>query len=458
MKIAFVAYPTAALLPPYHGSMGASIYVIARELAQYCEVVVYGLADSQQGAQSGFYDGAEYRFVPSTAWDRLIGKIRKGVSAAAPLSTPISTSATLFPSYGRQVAADLALREWDVIHVQHCTQYVPEIRRLNPAAKLVLHIHAEWFSQSNFAVIARRIRGLDLLLTVSDYVTQKTKRNFPQFEDRCETLYNGIDMKEFDREKDYETASRRKVKRILYVGGIWPHKGTHVAIDAFKLVAQKHPDVVFDLVGPQGDYPLEEACDLKDQVTLQRLTPYFKKKSSPIAKLLRRHPKSNAYLEFLKGKLTPDLNDKVVFHGFVPRTELVRLYYDADVFVFPPVWNEAFGCTPLEAMAAGVPVAVSRCGGIIETVQDHKTGFVIEPDDSVSLAQAMLRLLEDDTLRATMGREGRRRALKFTWGAIASGMHVRYQALSQSYSPGRKSHTELPIPVSIEEPSQHHYS
>ena len=179
MKIAFVTYPTAALLPPYHGSMGATIYVIARDLAKDNDVVVYGGADSQAGAKSGFYEGVEYRFVPSTKMDDLIGKIRRAVLRVMPLSTPISTSAALLPSFGRKVAADLATQKWDVIHVQHCTQYVPAIRRLNPDAKVVLHIHAEWFSQSNFALHRAADPGIDLLLTVSDFVTEKTKLHFP---------------------------------------------------------------------------------------------------------------------------------------------------------------------------------------------------------------------------------------------------------------------------------------
>jgi glycosyltransferase involved in cell wall biosynthesis len=434
MNIAFVTYPTAALLPPYHGSMGATIYVIARDLAKDNHVVVYGGADCQSGAESGFYEGVEYRFVPSSRLDDMISKMRRGVAKIMPLSTPISTSAALFPSFGRKVAADLAKGKWDVIHVQHCTQYVPIIRKLNPGAKLVLHIHTEWFSQSNFATIARRIRGLDLLLTVSNYVTGKTKLHFPEFSDRCETLYNGIDLKEFDREKDYEAARKQKGMRILYVGGIWPHKGTHVAIDAFKLVAEKHPGVVMDLVGPQGDYPVEEACDLQDRATLQRMAPYFKKRQFSLLNLFRRPGKSYAYLEFLKSKLPPELKDKVTFHGFVSRPDLVRLYYDADVFVFPPIWNEAFGVTPLEAMAAGVPVAVSRCGGIVETVQDQKTGFVVDPADPAALAQAMLRLLEDDALREKMGRAGRQRALEFRWEIVNAGMLARYQALVQADS------------------------
>jgi glycosyltransferase involved in cell wall biosynthesis len=112
--------------------------------------------------------------------------------------------------------------------------------------------------------------------------------NVPELAARCETLYNGIDIKEFDRERDYEAARKQKVKRILYVGGIWPHKGTHVAIDAFKIVAQENPEVVMDLVGPQGDYPIEEACDLKDRTTLQRMAPYFKKRRFSPAELWRR--------------------------------------------------------------------------------------------------------------------------------------------------------------------------
>jgi glycosyltransferase involved in cell wall biosynthesis len=326
-----------------------------------------------------------------------------------------------------------------LIHVQHCTQYVPAIRRLNPNAKVVLHIHTEWFSQSNFALLARRIRGLDLLLTVSNFVTEKTKQNFPQFADRCETLYNGIDLKEFDREKDYEAGRKQRTKRVLYVGGIWPHKGTHVALDAFKMVAEKYPDVVMDLVGPQGDYPIEEACDLKDLATLERMSPYFQKKQFSPLNLFRQPAKSYAYLEFLKNKLPPELKNKVTFHGFVSRPDLVRLYYDADVFVFPPIWNEAFGVTPLEAMAAGVPVAVTRCGGIVETVQDQKTGFVVEPEDAAALAQAMLRLLEDDALREKMGRAGRQRALEFRWEVVNAGMITRYQALIQAGSAKRGS-------------------
>src|SRR6516162_799050 len=151
MKIAFVTYPTAELLPPYHGSMGASINAIASALAKSCEVLVYGVEDKQGGAKSGIYEGARYRFFPSSAKDRFAFGARERLSRLIQISLPISTSNLLFPSFGRQVAMDLAKEQCDIIHVQHCSQYVPLIRSFTPKARIVLHLHSEWFSQCNLA-------------------------------------------------------------------------------------------------------------------------------------------------------------------------------------------------------------------------------------------------------------------------------------------------------------------
>jgi len=102
------------------------------------------------------------------------------------------------------------------------------------------------------------------------------------------------------------------------------------------------------------------------------------------------------------------------------------------VFVFPPIWNEAFGCTPVEAMAAGTPVVATRSGGIVETIRDHETGFLVERNDSHALAEAVLKLLENDPLRESMGRAARRRAVEhFHWDTIVAAMYDRYQRLCQ---------------------------
>jgi spore coat protein SA len=66
--------------------------------------------------------------------------------------------------------------------------------------------------------------------------------------------------------------------------------------------------------------------------------------------------------------------------------------------------------------ASGAPVVASRSGGVVETVKDRETGFIVEKNNAQQMAQALLRLLEDDALRESMGKAGRERALTyFTW-------------------------------------------
>jgi glycosyltransferase involved in cell wall biosynthesis len=132
---------------------------------------------------------------------------------------------------------------------------------------------------------------------------------------------------------------------------------------------------------------------------------------------------------------------------------LLEHYFNADIFVFPPIWNEGFGIPPVEAMAAGVPVVATRSGAVVETVKHNETGFLVEKNDPQALAQAMSILLESDTLREAMGRAARRRAFeRFTWDGVAKAMYSRYQALcakgsvsvSQSKEPGQAN--TLPTP------------
>jgi glycosyltransferase involved in cell wall biosynthesis len=434
MKIAFVSQPIDSIFPPYQNSVGACTYWVARLLAQSAEVVVYGLTDNHENFTPTAEDsGIDYRFFPATRGDKRIHAMQRQLAKFFRRSSPVSTSRWWYPGYGRQVAQDLSKQGCDVIHLQHCSQYAPVIRALNPKAKIVLHLHAEWFSQSNPAVLENRLDSVDLVTTVGDYVTDKTKRTFPVVAGRCETTYNGIDPQEFARDKDYSASPR--MKRILYSGAVSPHKGLHVLLQAFVPVARQYPDVQLDIVGPIGNYPIEENFDLRDQQTIRTVAPFYTTNLWSLirSKLLRKGTDHEAYLRYLKNSLPADVAERVSFLGMIPRSELVDRYYAADIFAFAPIWNEGFGLPPVEAMAAGLPVVTSRSGTVMETVVDGKTGYLVEKNNAAELAEALLVLLKDDKRREAMGRAGRRRALgHFSWDAIAEGMHTRYQTLCKS--------------------------
>ena len=435
MKIAFVNQPIDAIVPPYQNSVGACTYWVARPLAKSTEVLVYGVKDLNPGdpaALAAEY-GIQFRLFPATWFDRILFNLRRNYGKLFRGASPISTWRWTFPAYGRQVALDLKKQNCDVIHLQHCSQYIPVIRAHNPRAKIVLHLHGEWFSQSNPAALTDRIAQVDLLTSVGNHITEKTKRTFPAFADRCETTYNGIDAQEFAREKDYTALRQRRIKRIFFSGAVSPHKGVHVLIDAFVLVTRQYPDVVLDIVGPIGNYPIEENFDLHDdRALIQKLTPFYDTSFWSLVKstIFRKSPGKGKYLRHLESRLPADVAGKVTFRGFIERSDLVDTYYAADIFAFAPVWDEGFGLPPVEAMAAGLPVVTSRSGTVPEIVMDGVTGFVVEKNNVEELAQALLLLLRDDDRREAMGRAGRRRVLQyFSWDAIAQGMRDRYEAL-----------------------------
>ncbi|HTZ60831.1 MAG TPA: glycosyltransferase family 4 protein [Acidobacteriaceae bacterium] len=436
MKIAFVSQPFDRILPPYQNSVGACTHGIARPLANKAKVLVYGIAHNHQDQSALDTDkNIEFRFFPATRMDKIRFKLHNEFSKFRFRPAPISSSGWLFPDYGRSVAEDLREHACDVIHLQHCSQYAPLIRQLNPEAKIVLHLHAEWFSQSNLDLLADRLHVIDLVTTVGNYVTDKTKRAFPVIARRCETTYNGIDAEEFSREKDYAASRKSPVKRILYSGAISPHKGLHVLLQAFVTVAKEFPSVILEIAGPVGNYPIEETFDMQDREMIRAMAPYYEISfgSALWSRLRGRSAGKERYLRHLKASLPEDVAERVIFLGMIPRPELVERYYAADIFAFPPVWNEGFGLPPVEAMAAGVPVVTSRSGTVTETVVDGKTGYLVEKNNAKELAEALLTLLNNEERREAMGRAGRERALsRFTWENIAEDMRSRYQTLCAS--------------------------
>jgi len=118
----------------------------------------------------------------------------------------------------------------------------------------------------------------------------------------------------------------------------------------------------------------------------------------------------------------------VRYLGYTEQNLLSTLYQRADVFAFP-TRSDVFPLVVLEAMAAATPVVTTTVGGIPEQVVDG-SGILVPPRDPGRVADAIDRLLDDDDLRATMGR----RALavvreRFAWDAVARRTARIYRAV-----------------------------
>jgi len=107
----------------------------------------------------------------------------------------------------------------------------------------------------------------------------------------------------------------------------------------------------------------------------------------------------------------------VRYHGPISYDSIEKAYGDADGFVFASSC-ETFGMIVVEAMAAGLPMVASNRPAIPEIVGD--AGLLCDPEDPVSIAAAMRRVMTDDGLRRDLVSRAVNRAAQFTWRKCAS--------------------------------------
>jgi glycosyltransferase involved in cell wall biosynthesis len=166
-------------------------------------------------------------------------------------------------------------------------------------------------------------------------------------------------------------------KKILTVSDISPRKNQLRLIQAFELVHRANPS---------------SNAELTIVGYLRKDIPEFE---STLHDIRRRN----------KG-----INIKLA--GYLADSEVLSLYEEADVFVYPSLY-EGFGLPVLEAMACGCPVIASNVSSLPEVVGE--AGLLVDPYDVKALAQAMLTVLEDDELKREMCRKGIAQAQKFSW-------------------------------------------
>ncbi len=109
---------------------------------------------------------------------------------------------------------------------------------------------------------------------------------------------------------------------------------------------------------------------------------------------------------------------QVEFAGYVPREHIPARVAAAHVFALPS-YNEGMAIAALEAMAAGLPVVLTRTGGTDELVEEGVNGLTFDWADVDQLTAHLRRLATDRALARRMGVASRTRAMQFSWDVIA---------------------------------------
>jgi glycosyltransferase involved in cell wall biosynthesis len=123
--------------------------------------------------------------------------------------------------------------------------------------------------------------------------------------------------------------------------------------------------------------------------------------------------------------------DRVHFPGRLSRDEVAQVMGAASVFVMPSRL-EPFGIVVLEAWRAGTAVIATSIGGPPEFVSDGIDGLLVDPHDTRALAEALDKLLSDDSLRRRVAAAGRVRFSDFVWPALTFEYRRVFASLARS--------------------------
>lgn len=225
-----------------------------------------------------------------------------------------------------------------------------------------------------------------IINTTESYAsTSPVMKNFPHY-----AVPIGIHFELFDdsRRKQGISEATRDRKKVLFLGRLAANKGIDYLIHAIPLVLKAVPDAKFIICGEGEEKPHVE--DYIDKAGVR---------------------------------------DHIQFLGKVNLDQMVELYSNSAMFVFPSINRlEAFGIVQLESMACSTPVIASNIPGVNNVMENGKSGILVEPRDAEGLAAAIIKILKDPDLARSMGIRGRQLVeTKYNWKTIGDQIEEIYR-------------------------------
>ena len=285
-----------------------------------------------------------------------------------------------------------------VLHVPHYVIPLLYPGRLVVTVHDIIHVLFPEFLPSRLGLtyarvmIRRAVRRARWVIAASQTTAGDLKRFFGASADRLKVIPNGV-LEVFTAPADAAAEGARRARLgverdyILHVGNHKPHKNAEGVLKAYQMLAHEKRGEVPPMLFVGGFEPDGELANRARAMGL--------------------------------GSLVRCL-------GYVAHDELAALYRGARCFVYPTLY-EGFGLPVLEAMASGTPVL----GGDVAAVREVAGDAIlrVNPRDTVALAAAMRRLVEEEELCAQLAEKGRKRAQAYRWDVAAAATAALYEAV-----------------------------
>ena len=389
--------------PPYvYGGAGVHVEYLAAELAKLMDVDVRSFGDQDEENGKLTVKGFPY---DNVVFDNANDKLKAVLKT---LSTNIHMNVDVVDA--------------DIIHCHTWyAHFAGIIAKLCYGVPLVITTHSleplrPWkreqlgrgYDASSW-IEKTAIEMADALIAVSNETKEDVLNHFNVDEKKVKVIYNGINLEEYVVTEESSTLDKYGIDRtkpyVLFVGRITRQKGIIHLVNAIKYI------------------------DPETQIILCAGAPDTKEIEKEMEESVNEVKKTR---------------DNVIWIAeMLDKKEIIQLYSHADVFCCPSIY-EPFGIINIEAMACETAVVASAVGGIKEVVVEGETGLLIpveqqteapfEPIDpdkfSKDLADGVNKLINDESLRNKMAKNGRKRVEEtFDWTAIAKQVENLYKSL-----------------------------
>ena len=299
----------------------------------------------------------------------------------------------------------------EIIHAHNFHYFIPDHAEcLDELSKkysipIVLTIHNYWED----ALCRHLLKdiGWDKIVAVSYHMKSPCifDANLPP--DRVEVHYHGVDLSKYDVAPDRETAKSRLGlegrKVVFHPARACKSKGTLHSIEAVSMLMDRYPEICL-VVSGNGD-----------SVDFENERPAFRECTRSFIKDLK-------------------VGNNILFIA-ATNDEMPWYMQASDIILYPTIMpqGEAFGIAPVEGMACGKPVIVTRSGGLVESTQHGINGIVLDPDPNTlaaQLADSIEKLIKNQELARYFGVNGRELALeRFDSRKMALKMEDLYHRL-----------------------------
>ena len=212
----------------------------------------------------------------------------------------------------------------------------------------------------------RKIINDASVISVANEYEQKIFSNLNK-KSRIKIIRNGINLKKLVSKHNFKEKYQINSKFILFVGTISKSKGIETLINAFSIIKNELKDSDTRLVIMGVDFGYQDEME----------------------KLIKKL----------------NLSEEIKVIKNPPRDDVISAYGESEFLVLPSRW-ELSPLVPLESFAFKKPVISTNSHGIPYTVQNNKNGILVEPENSVELSTAIMKLLNDSKLREKLGVSG----------------------------------------------------